>query len=377
MNLTSNLILNAYSIALLILIYIQSKKQSGENYLQYKLYIGLLQITTLLLIVDTFSRFDGNAGTIFTIINYAGNFLIFLLGPVLPSLWLLYAQYQIFHDEEKTKSWMYPLIAISIANAVMLVMSQFWGWYYTIDAGNIYHRGSLFWIPVSIIFGLSLAAFVLIVANRKKIEKRYYFSLIFFAIPPFICVLLQVIFYGISLMLNSVALSLLVVFFNIQNHSMNTDHLTGAFNRKRLETYMNEKISMSNEARTFSAILIDIDNFKAINDTFGHNMGDDALETSVKLLKGCVRSLDFIARYGGDEFCIILDTSSPDDLEATVSRINASLLIYNQQTLKPYQLGFSMGYAVYNYRSHMKMEEFQKHIDVLMYENKRQGKELL
>ncbi len=374
MSLINNLVLNAYSIAILLMIYLQTKRHAGENFLQHKLFARMLQITALMLLIDSFSRFDGNPGTAYVILNHSGNFLIYLLNPVLPSLWLLYAQFQIFHEEEKAQSWIKPLIFLNAINAVMLILSQFFGWFYYIDTDNVYHRGPLFGVTVAITFGLMVAAFIMIIANRKKIDNKYYFSLLFFAIPPFICVVLQAAFYGISLVLNGVTLSLLVVFFNIQNHSMHTDHLTGVNNRKRLETYMEEKISMSTEDKTFSAILIDIDNFKHINDTFGHDVGDDALETAVKLIRSCVRSVDFIARSGGDEFYVILDASNKNDLETTVTRINSFVDYYNKAGLKPYKLGFSMGYAVYDFHSHMKMEAFQKQVDVSMYEDKRANK---
>ncbi|MDR3643645.1 MAG: GGDEF domain-containing protein, partial [Clostridia bacterium] len=167
-----------------------------------------------------------------------------------------------------------------------------------------------------------------------------------------------------------------IVFINIQNRSLNTDYLTGAYNRKKLETYMKEKINTCTEGRTFSAILIDFNDFKSINDTFGHNTGDHVLESSVTLLKSCLRTSDFIARFGGDEFYIILDVSNKDDLEATVCRINSCIEKYNKQSNNPYQLNFSMGYAVYDYHSHMSVENFQRYIDDLMYENKRALKEI-
>ncbi|MDD2216002.1 MAG: GGDEF domain-containing protein, partial [Eubacteriales bacterium] len=180
----------------------------------------------------------------------------------------------------------------------------------------------------------------------------------------------------LSLILNSVVISILIAFLYIQNQDMHTDFLTGVNNRKKLEAYLKKKINKSNENKTFSAILLDINNFKSINDTFGHDMGDDALETAVKLLKSCLRSTDFIARFGGDEFVIILDVSNKDDLEVTVCRINSCVGEFNQSNSKPYKLGFSMGYAVYDYHSHMNIKEFKKQIDILMYQNKRANKEL-
>jgi len=336
----------------------------------------MLQITILMIVMDIFSRFDGKPGTIYPVINHFGNFFIFMLSPILPSLWLLYVHYQVFHEEGKTRRLLYPLFVINAVNAVMVVLSQYFGWLYYIDLDNIYHRGPLFLFPVSITIVLIFAAYVLVVVNRKKIEKKYYFSLVFFAVPPFVCIILQIIFYGISLVLNSVVLSSLIVFLNIQNQNMHTDYLTGVNNRKKLEIYLKEKISTSTENKTFSAIMIDLDDFKFINDTFGHDMGDNALETCAKLLKSCIRSTDFIARFGGDEFCIVLDVSDKINLEAVVCRINDCIEKYNELGAKPYKLNFSMGYAVYDYHSHMTVEEFQKHIDTLMYENKRKNKEM-
>lgn len=171
-------------------------------------------------------------------------------------------------------------------------------------------------------------------------------------------------------MLNSVVLSLLIVFLNIQNHSMSTDYLTGVNNRKKLDVYLQEKINSITKSKTFSAIMIDLDDFKCINDNFGHDTGDVALQISAKLLNNCVRDKDFIARYGGDEFCVVLETCNIKDLEIIVNRIKIAVETFNESSNQPYKLGFSMGYSVYDYNSHMTAEEFQKHIDTLMYENK-------
>ena len=157
---------------------------------------------------------------------------------------------------------------------------------------------------------------------------------------------------------------------------MDTDFLTGLNNRKKLEIYLKEKISTSTEDKTFSAIMIDLNSFKSINDTFGHDMGDNALQVFAKLLNSCLRSNDFIARFGGDEFFIVLDISNRMDLEEIVRRINVCVEKYNESGERPYKLDFSIGYAVYDYHSHMKAEEFQKQIDILMYENKQANKEI-
>ncbi len=371
MNFTSIVAINLYSVIMLVLIYLQTSRQNGKILLQHRLYAAMLILTIFLLLLDICGRFDGKPGTYYVILNETGNFLMYLLGPILSSLWLLYASLQISHDGLNIKRFLPLLLLVNVVNALLLVISQYNGIYYSIDGNNVYTRGPFFWINVMLILALMIVAFCLILLNRQYIERRYLFALLFFAAPPFIAVILQALFYGIALMLNSIALSLLVVFFNIQNKSMNTDYLTGVYNRKRLEAYLKEKVAMCSDKLTFSAILIDIDQFKSINDEFGHDVGDDALEATVALLRQCVRHTDLIARFGGDEFYIVLDDMNLESLLATVDRIDCSAKQFNEANLKPYKLSFSMGYDVYDPRTKWNPEAFQKHIDNLMYADKR------
>ncbi|MEA4889592.1 MAG: GGDEF domain-containing protein [Clostridiaceae bacterium] len=369
-----NIALNVYSLIILFFIYVNGRKHIDHTQIQDKLYLALLWITAFLLVVDLFSRFDGRPGTFYPYVNFWGNLLIYMLSPVLPALWFLYAYYQIFRDMARGKRVWWVLAAICGVNGILSLLSLRYAWFYTIDSGNIYHRGPLFLLPAFLTIGIIVAAFVMLLMNRKRIEPRYYFSLVFFAVPPFICVLLQIFFYGISFMLNSVVISLLIVFFNIQNQNLYIDYLTGTNNRKKLDYYMKARIAASTETKTFSAVLMDIDNFKEINDTYGHDTGDKALNIFINLLYSCLRSHDFIARFGGDEFYLILDSSTKDQLERIIERIQNRLAEFNEKGETPYPLSVSMGYAVYDYHRHLKVEEFQKEVDMLMYQNKHMHK---
>jgi diguanylate cyclase (GGDEF)-like protein len=373
MGLAGNVVLDLYSIAILLVICYHATKRHQRESAQHRLYMLILWVAVSLLFIDVSGRFDGRPDTVYPLVNRVGNFLLFLLSPILPSLWLLYSHLQVFGDKPWPKSLLHPLIAANAANALFTLLTPHTGWYYYIDASNIYHRGPLFLVSFGFTAIQLLAAFAMIIINRKRIDQRHFFSLMFFAVPPCLGIMLQVLIYGTSLILSGVTVSLLVVFLNVQNKSIHTDYLTGVSNRKRLESYLDERIATSTADRTFSAILIDLDNFKAINDTFGHDMGDKALQISAELLKSCVRSDDLIARFGGDEFCVVLRTGDRSDLDAIIQRINNCVAKYNATSAQPYKLGFTMGYDVYDHRTHMKAEEFQKRIDTLMYENKRRG----
>jgi len=87
-----------------------------------------------------------------------------------------------------------------------------------------------------------------------------------------------------------------------------TDSLTGAYNRSYLNDRFPQEVKRAQKyGRSLSLIIGDIDQFKKVNDTYGHLAGDEALRTFVRCIAGCIRAeCDWIARFGGDEFCIVL-----------------------------------------------------------------------
>lgn len=106
MNLLLNVTINFYSMLILIIIYTQYSKHADRDYLHNKLFIKIIQVTFFLLIFDILSRFDGYPGTANSILNQFGNYMLFSLNPIIPSIWLGYVHYQIYQDASKTKNWL-------------------------------------------------------------------------------------------------------------------------------------------------------------------------------------------------------------------------------------------------------------------------------
>ena len=97
------------------------------------------------------------------------------------------------------------------------------------------------------------------------------------------------------------------------------DSLTGAYNRRYYEEVVRKTIGPAGVA------LLDVDNFKICNDTYGHYAGDMALKTAANAIQSCIRESDLLIRYGGDEFLLVLPGIPGDFLQTKLEQIQAAL----------------------------------------------------
>ena len=360
-----------YSLFLLLFILVNVFRNNEDRDRQQRAYISMLLSTMLLLILDVPTKFSGRPGFLHYLVRYSDG-LSFALGPLPLVFWMRYVGCALFPgNEERADKWVHVFLSLFLVSAAISLLSIPFGWVFYFDSAYNYHRGPLFFVPTGTLFFLLILAEGFILINRRQIDPRHIFTLNFFCIPPIVCGLMQALNYGTSLSLSGFSFSQLIVFVHIQNGSMNVDYLTGAYNRRKLDRHMSEKIRASTRNHSFAAVLIDLDNFKLINDTMGHNVGDAALGDVVAILRESIRTNDILARYGGDEFCIVLDGANTEELNNIIERIEERLADFNATGDRPYKLSFSMGYHVYDANSHMNVTEFQKQIDDLMYERKR------
>lgn len=371
MGLIANVVLNLFSVSMLAVLLVYANSDSGAHSRQRRLYLLQLLTAISLLMFDAMGRFDGLNPPWFPAVNRTGNFLLFLFSPVLPSLWFEYV-YCLTRGEKNGFDFSRKVVlALNAVNVILTVATLFTGWYYWIDESNVYHRGPAFLVSSLITIALPTWAFALTILNRRKLDRRVLKSLLFFPFPSFLGIVMQTVIYGFPFALIGAVPSLLVVLLYAQDDSIFTDYLTGVGNRKKLEMVLREKVARSSRNRTFSFLMLDIDSFKSINDTLGHDIGDRMLKATADLLKRCVRANDYVTRYGGDEFCLILDTSTELGLTRVVDRINAALKTLNQSGTLPANLSFSMGIAIYPFEERLSAEEFLKRVDLLMYVDKR------
>lgn len=362
------------SLIILIFIYINAYNRSERMFMHYRLFMDLVRVNILMLIIDYLGwAFNGLPGSLNMFGNTVSNLFLYSLAPLPPMLWIIYTDFLVFKNEYRISKIKRVLVSLFVVNAFISVLSIYTGWFFSIDALNIYHRGNYFFVHVAFCYLLIIYAFLTVLLNRRFIEKRYYYSLLLFFLPMAVGTVLQVFFYGVSYNWSGMMLSLLIIYFNIQERGINTDYLTGVYNRRQLDGYINAKIRNCSENKTFSAVLIDINDFKSINDNFGHQAGDNALKEVADIIRRSLRRNDFVSRFGGDEFVIIMDIDDPMLLKQAIDRIQDGIKRYNESHERSYNISVSMGFSVYDIKSEMKAEEFLKHIDNLMFNDKKRN----
>ena len=152
------------------------------------------------------------------------------------------------------------------------------------------------------------------------------------------------------------------------------DGMTGVFNRRHWETLLrNEYEQCRHNHRQTTILLIDIDHFKGINDTWGHDVGDEAIIAITRQLQMTLRSGDFIGRFGGDEFAIIMSGTPAENAIAAMSRVHERLKKLSLPCAPNERLRISVGVAPWgtqfaNYR------EWLKAADIALYKAKNAGR---
>ena len=167
---------------------------------------------------------------------------------------------------------------------------------------------------------------------------------------------------------------------NSANHKLvsmaTTDPLTGAYNRRYILARLEQQFQqMQRYGDSFALLMLDIDHFKQINDTHGHQVGDEVLKQFVNTVEGLIRSTDLFGRYGGEEFLLLLHGTVPEDALHTAERVREEVETPHY-VAGPVSLQFtvSAGLAVSPYVSVGSPAEMVRAADMALYDAKNGGR---
>ncbi len=151
-----------------------------------------------------------------------------------------------------------------------------------------------------------------------------------------------------------------------------TDSVAGCLNHRAMRRRLHEEIGRAQRSDgRLSCVIVDLDDFKLVNDRYGHQAGDSILRQAAQALMGEFRAFDRVARYGGDEFVVILPNA---DLESAVAAAGRALERMRGVLLPDGSLGVSASMGVAEWRAPMTEQELLEVCDAALLQGKRDGK---
>ena len=360
---------NGLTVLMMWFLLLCRRKNRESLHVGDKIYDGMAIVNLLGALSETIAFLvDGKQFIGSRQINYVSNSICFIGTVSIGLLWCLYVELRIYRNYKrifkKARFVMFPWVV-----EVIMVLCNLLGTgiMFKISEGNIYQRAAgtiVGYISLIIYFAYSI---YLVHQSKKQGMNLNFFPVIYFVGPCFAGVLIQFLFYGITSSWVLVAVALIFVQMQSYAENLYMDELSGLYNRRYLNAVLTErKITIG---KSLYGIMMDVNDFKYINDNFGHSMGDKAICTLGNILLRSIPDGGIAIRYAGDEFIVLLSGVDTERVLATMDEINHNLSQFNESKIEPFTLSVSMGYAEFGAGDDT--EAFLMHMDEKMYEEKR------
>ncbi len=367
MNIQAIILSNSIGCIILIVLMISSHLVRQRRLLSDRLFTLMAALTASGCILEMVSFIvDGKTFNGSHEIAMSLNTLLYLDNISASFLWCLYVDLRFYSSRQHTADIAAKLCIpyfIGVAGLLANLKGEF---LFSIGNDGFYQR-QIAGYAYYIIMGFYLTVSVLMRLRYKNATGRpKFFPIWMFILPIIIGTTAQMIFYGISLAWCSVAIGLVGIHMSLQNELAYIDPLTKLYNRNYLNHIMSQ---MMYSHSSMCGIMLDMDHFKYINDTFGHTEGDNALVETARLLIGAVSEKVIVIRFAGDEFILLFPGGSRNELDSAVKSLRAAVNEFNNSNKKPYAISFSIGTSIFDGNSDA--DSFLNEMDENMYEEKK------
>ena len=366
-NLESIYVANIIGIVLIVVLIIcnlwrlKSKTSANKN-LVLMMFFALTSC-----IADPISyTMKGIPGLMPKIAVYATSTWLFAANMLAVLCWVRFLGYYL--NGSITRRHKIVLNAIIVAGVTVLIVNLFHPIVFSIDENNLYERKAFYFFFTTIDYLLVINSLFTYYRSKQRGGVLKFFPIWVYIVPIIIGGIIQSLFYGISVIPTSIAISIAGILASLQNEMIYRDALTGVFNRTYLD-YQLKKFAKRPKLK-ITGIMLDLNDFKRINDELGHTVGDEALVATTRILQKAIGSLGSVVRYAGDEFILLINTQDDEQIKARIEKILYLFEKYNADNEKKYTLSASIGYHKLDLKNE-NIDTFINTIDSRMYENKK------
>lgn len=367
--------LNFFAIILLVALLLVITFKQELSTLKGRIFKWIVIVTIVMLALEVLSWvFDSVDTRSAYILNFIFNFLFIAFNTVVVSLWATYVDYLIYEDKDRLKKrWFY--FQPSIIVIILSIINIFTPILFAISENNVYERLSYIWVSLSLTFIMYVYIFIMVIRNKRVLNSKVLVGVMTFLILPIIAAFMQLWFYGLLLIWPSTAVALIFAYLMFETTSSSRDFLTGAYTRMRAEEFIQ---SLLTKKKKFAVVMIDLDDFKVINDTFGHHVGDDMLIEMTSILKMVFSQKAVVSRYGGDEFLIVVEGASEGGMQLSRHQISQSLenseSIYAQAQKFSYGVCFCQNFEAWTMESIITTADNNMYLDKAKNKNNKRRK---
>ncbi len=365
-------ILVANGVSMLLMWFLLScRRQNRETlHAEDKMFDAMCLVNLLGALFETIAFLvDGKGFAGGVALNFVANTLCFLGTVSIGLLWCFYVDLRIYRNYNRTRRYARIVTIPWLVEVTALAYNCFGTEFvFSISAENVYARGQgaiIGYISLMIYFAYSV---YLVIHSRKQGINLHFFPIQYFVGPCLAGVLIQFFFYGITTSWLSVSIAMVFVQMQTYAENLYKDELSGLFNRRYFDRMLEKRHLPSNGS--LHGIMLDINDFKSINDSFGHSIGDRAICAIGDMLFKSIPDGAIAIRYAGDEFIVLMPDTDEKVARTTMDAIAENLARFNKSKVEPFSLHAAMGYA--KFESEDDAEAFLRHMDEKMYEEKRE-----
>lgn len=366
-------------ILLLTIILVNQRNSMGVSALQRQFNKMVYTLMTVLVIDAACWLIDGKTFPFARETSLFVESWYYFFNGFMPFMWLVYTETTISSNSKAARRrihWMATLLVVYVGVLIWNLKS---GWVFVISEENVYRRGEGYTISAAIAYtylGYSTVRSLMKASQNKwRSQSRPYYMMAAFIIPPMIGGIIQMLHYGVNYIWICTAVSAVMFYIDLLNRQISTEVLTGLNNRRELDKFLQRETREGPHTETLALIMMDIDAFKQVNDTYGHYYGDNILIIVSEILKqSCKGTPAFLARIGGDEFCIVYPANDIEVVEGLIAKIQYNIITWNASHRDMVQISLSIGYSTWDKEIDKSYETLYKRADQNMYKAKRTKK---
>ncbi|EID84436.1 diguanylate cyclase (GGDEF) domain-containing protein [Treponema sp. JC4] len=347
-----------------------------------RLFSYVLLSTTIFTISDagwiifTSLLFPGNI-----FVNYLVNIVYFVSSAFIGITWFWFCEFILGFNFKKNKALLIILHIPFLALFLMSLSSPLTHYIFYIDDANVYQRGPYHMLQVfcmNVYFIITSIQGIIRLFDKNEIAmKKKYISISTLILWAFTAQMIQVCIPGYPTIEIGLVMALFSVYVELRNSIISIDQLTQINNRTQLLKYLSQKFKSFNgndSSKNLYLMVLDVDDFKHINDKFGHMEGDFALKLVADSLKKVAANTScFISRLGGDEFVVVTEKENDKLAENLSETIRNQILKDSSNTEKQYKISTSIGFAKKDTHN-ATVADLLKSADEAMYHNKQKHK---